>query len=116
MINKNHLGKAISHFLEIVKKELSMATKRTETQKSVSSLGVRRGVSAKRYIPETTPSLKTSPSARKTEKLDVNSPLIQQRIVEKAYELYVNRGYTHGNDLQDWLDAEQIVLQELSKE
>ena len=31
---------------------------------------------------------------------------IQQRIQERAYELFVERGFEHGHDLEDWLQAE----------
>ena len=32
-----------------------------------------------------------------------------QKIAQKAYELYVERGYVHGNDVEDWVKAERIV-------
>lgn len=35
------------------------------------------------------------------------------RVRMKAYELYEKRGYSHGDDLEDWLKAEQIVKKEL---
>lgn len=35
---------------------------------------------------------------------------LRQRIAKKAYELYLNRGATHGRDLDDWLEAERTVL------
>ena len=87
-----------------------MVTKRTQTQKDISSIAVRRGVSAKRYLPETTPSVeeKTNATTRKAASVDINTPAIRERIAKKAYELYARRGYIHGNDLQDWLEAQQI--------
>lgn len=36
--------------------------------------------------------------------------LRHQRIAEKAYELYQRRGCCHGQDLDDWLEAERLVL------
>ncbi|MDO8675224.1 MAG: DUF2934 domain-containing protein [Candidatus Omnitrophota bacterium] len=39
---------------------------------------------------------------------------IQDAIRLKAYELYMQRGCQNGNDFQDWLAAEQLVLQTLS--
>lgn len=39
-----------------------------------------------------------------------DSPEIQEAIRFKAYELYVERGYTNGNDVEDWLTAERLVL------
>ena len=32
-----------------------------------------------------------------------------EKIQRKAYELFEKRGYTHGNDLADWLEAEKLV-------
>lgn len=47
----------------------------------------------------------------------VQSSVEQQDIHEairlKAYELYVERGHVHGNDIDDWVMAEQIVRQRL---
>lgn len=39
--------------------------------------------------------------------------LRHRRIAEKAHELYECRGCCHGRDLEDWLEAEQIVLREI---
>jgi len=39
--------------------------------------------------------------------------LLRQRIAEKAHELYECRGCCHGRDLDDWLEAERLVLGEL---
>ena len=36
-----------------------------------------------------------------------------QRIVGKAYELYEQRGRREGYALQDWLDAEHLVMEEI---
>ncbi len=35
---------------------------------------------------------------------------LHDEIAAVAYELYEARGCIHGRDLDDWLDAEQIVL------
>ena len=40
--------------------------------------------------------------------------LLRQRIAEKAYELYECRGCCYGRDLEDWLEAEQLVLAEIA--
>ena len=37
----------------------------------------------------------------------------RRRIAEKAYELYERRGFCHGCDLDDWLEAERLVLAEM---
>lgn len=36
-----------------------------------------------------------------------------ERISQKAYELWEQRGRQDGNDLRDWLDAEDIVMDEI---
>jgi hypothetical protein len=36
-----------------------------------------------------------------------------ERISQKAYELWEQRGRPEGNALQDWLDAEEIVMEEI---
>lgn len=35
------------------------------------------------------------------------------RISQKAYELWEQRGRQEGNALRDWLDAEDIVMEEI---
>jgi len=40
---------------------------------------------------------------------------VQEKILLLAYQLYASRGYQHGLDLHDWLQAEQQVLQELGR-
>lgn len=35
------------------------------------------------------------------------------RISRKAYELWEQRGCQEGNALRDWLDAEEIVMEEI---
>lgn len=39
-----------------------------------------------------------------------DSPDIQARIANRAYELYTQRGGHHGQDLEDWFVAERQVL------
>jgi Protein of unknown function (DUF2934) len=38
---------------------------------------------------------------------------MRERILRKAYELWQERGYRDGHDLEDWLDAEAIVMEEI---
>jgi hypothetical protein len=35
---------------------------------------------------------------------------IEDNVKQRAFELYINRGGTHGNDQEDWFLAEQEVL------
>jgi hypothetical protein len=41
---------------------------------------------------------------------------IRERIASKAFELYEKRGCSHGLDVQDWVEAEGLVLAEIKKE
>jgi len=36
---------------------------------------------------------------------------MRERISKKAFELWQERGYRDGYDLEDWLDAEAIVME-----
>lgn len=36
-----------------------------------------------------------------------------ERIARKAYELWEQRGRQEGNELRDWLDAEEAVMEEV---
>ena len=38
---------------------------------------------------------------------------MRERIARKAYELWNERGCREGRDLEDWLDAEAIVMEEI---
>ena len=42
---------------------------------------------------------------------EITEPELQSRIRELAYQLYVQRGYVDGHDLEDWLEAEFIIRQ-----
>ena len=35
---------------------------------------------------------------------------LRERIAERAYELYLQRGCREGYDLEDWADAEREIL------
>lgn len=36
---------------------------------------------------------------------------MHDEIARVAYELYEKRGMTHGHELEDWLEAERIVME-----
>ncbi|MCR4336915.1 MAG: DUF2934 domain-containing protein [Candidatus Omnitrophica bacterium] len=40
---------------------------------------------------------------------------LNSEIQKKAYELFERRGYTSGNDLADWFEAERIILSSMRK-
>src|SRR5262245_52949131 len=35
------------------------------------------------------------------------------RIAKRAYEKWLKRGCTHGNDIQDWIEAEKEIIAEM---
>jgi len=41
---------------------------------------------------------------------------LRHQIAKKAYERYLDRGQLDGYDLDDWLEAEQLILAELGAE
>ena len=40
------------------------------------------------------------------------APVDQEAVTMLAYELYVRRGGEHGHDAEDWLMAEQMLLEQ----
>ncbi len=46
----------------------------------------------------------------------VSEQELRERIARKAYELYQKRGQAPGCDLEDWLEAERLVLSQLEEQ
>lgn len=60
---------------------------------------------------KTTPKKNEAQTEQKSNgRLDERS--LQEKIAERAYELYQKRGQYHGSDLDDWLEAERSILSE----
>ena len=59
-----------------------------------------------------TTSKKNEESPREESNGKMDARPLQERIAERAYELYQKRGEYHGNDLDDWLEAERSILSE----
>jgi hypothetical protein len=53
------------------------------------------------------------PAARRIENPIELPEGMWERISRKAYELWEQRGRQDGNALRDWLDAEEIVMEEI---
>lgn len=45
----------------------------------------------------------------------ISSEEFLKRVQEKAYELYEKRGCESGHDFEDWVMAEKLIKEELSK-
>jgi hypothetical protein len=43
----------------------------------------------------------------------ITKELLKQNIADRAYELYVRRGSEPGNDVEDWVRAEQELTREV---
>ncbi|MDH5683881.1 MAG: DUF2934 domain-containing protein [candidate division WOR-3 bacterium] len=57
------------------------------------------------------PRKKTAQKPKTERKISADEFIARVRM--KAYELYEKRGFSHGQDLDDWLEAERIVKKEL---
>ncbi len=74
-------------------------------------------------VKKTVPAVKkAAPVGKKAAPVIVSAPVTRQiigeafyfaRIRDKAYEIYADRACTHGNDLDDWYEAERLVKLEL---
>jgi hypothetical protein len=53
-----------------------------------------------------------SPSAASPQSIELSDSMTE-RISKKAFELWQDRGYRDGHDLEDWLDAKAIVMEEI---
>lgn len=45
---------------------------------------------------------------------DYSTEEIYQKIQERAYQIFEQRGYSHGDDLADWLRAEKEIIAEIN--
>ncbi|HEU4401434.1 MAG TPA: DUF2934 domain-containing protein [Candidatus Polarisedimenticolia bacterium] len=43
----------------------------------------------------------------------VQGEALRRKIAEKAYELFTKRNRAPGRDLEDWLEAERMILRDL---
>jgi len=72
----------------------------------------------KQTAKKTTTAKKTETRAKtgeKSTKITLNNPGdFVSEVRERAYEMYMERGQNHGNDLNDWLKAEKEVKNKYS--
>lgn len=69
-------------------------------------------------MPTTTKKRVAFRSAQGTMSVGAQKPIelpdgMWERISRKAYELWESRGRREGRELEDWLDAEAIVMEEI---
>jgi hypothetical protein len=60
--------------------------------------------------------VKSADSARTARSGEPSGPPSHEEIAARAYQLYLERGASDGNDLQDWFTAEDRVLEERQSE
>jgi hypothetical protein len=63
-------------------------------------------------LPMKKKTLMRSPLAASPQAIELPDGM-RERISNKAFELWQERGYRDGQDLEDWLDAEAIVMEEI---
>jgi len=51
---------------------------------------------------------------KKSAQLNISDSKMFEAIRKRAYELYCSRGYKHGNDLNDWVQAEKEIRKEMN--
>jgi hypothetical protein len=59
--------------------------------------------------------LAASYSSANGSRTEVRTSPTSEDVALRAYHLYLDRGATHGHDLDDWLQAERQVLEGLKK-
>jgi mannose-1-phosphate guanylyltransferase len=67
--------------------------------------GKERDMNSRSMTPENQPSTSTAD-------LILNGEMVRERIAKKAYELWEQRGRLDGHDVEDWLEAAHMVLDE----
>jgi hypothetical protein len=68
-------------------------------------------LSATKQTKKMKPSMR-SPLAASPQSIELPDGM-RERISKKAFELWQARGYRDGHDLDDWFDAEAIVMEEI---
>ena len=51
------------------------------------------------------------PASARAKETPIEALPLEERIRRRAYELYVDRGNQSGSELDDWLQAEEEILQ-----
>lgn len=57
----------------------------------------------------------TSNKTKRVSTKSITPKLSHEAIAEQAYFLYLERGMSHGNHEQDWIEAEQYLLNSFQK-
>jgi hypothetical protein len=84
----------------------------------IPSAKPKESVATRRVPPPTAVSLAAGDAASPAKKESAQKFMVwpedrRERIAAKAYELWEQRGCRHGYDLEDWCEAEVLVIQSL---
>jgi hypothetical protein len=86
------------------------------TKKTVQGRKKKSTKSTKKKTPRTKakgPAKTNSKKPVKKRTLDPTS--LRREIEKKAYEMYAERGFQHGNDVTDWLEAEKQIVNSMRR-
>lgn len=98
--NKGNASKVLAFQLPMTKNAARTTTSNAENNEKASSMGKLPGRKKDVKIRQIQPILSLVHSEEE----------FQTRISKRAYELYEQRGWQHGNDQADWFQAEKEVL------
>lgn len=96
------------------------------TKKSIGGEGTEKSPTRRKNSSTTKPKEPTSSAkpSKRARIVGIEAPITDSRIptreelqtdiAKRAYELYERRGWRHGQELNDWLEAEQEILTEKS--
>ena len=73
---------------------------------------IRTNTPAAKPVGTTTAAAKPAAQAM-TSPTQAASQVPADRVAKRAYEKWLKRGGTHGNDIQDWIEAEKEILAEM---
>jgi len=62
------------------------------------------------YVPAASQHATVASFVQSAHQLQSSNRDLHERISERAYELYAQRGWREGGALEDWLDAEREIL------
>jgi hypothetical protein len=89
-----------------------MSAKKIDKSDSEKKRSAKSYSSAKSETKKTTAKPAGAYSKKMLNAISLSQEEINKLIASKAYELYESRGYQHGHDLEDWVRAEKLVLQQ----
>lgn len=95
----------------MIKKIAKKLSKKSTAKKAAKP----KAASTSKTKPKATSTGKKTAAARKRTTRKMRPEEIFALIEKTAYELYESRGYSHGDDQNDWFEAEKIVLAKVKK-